>query len=67
VQGEVESPGAIHVDYRYDITPTDDGCRVVDVVSLRTPFGLAGFAASRARDVQLSRPATLASRLAPQA
>jgi hypothetical protein len=63
VHGEVESTGGIHVDYRYDIEAVGDGCRVRDVVTLRTPFGLAGFSARRAREVQLSRPATLAARL----
>lgn len=69
VHGEVESTGAIHVDYRYEISRDADGrdadgCRVVDVVTLRTPFGLAAFSASRARDVQLGRPRVLRERLA---
>jgi hypothetical protein len=64
VHGAVESNGGIHVDYRYDIDPDGDGCRVRDVVSLRTPFGLAGFSARRARAVQLGRPGVLAERLA---
>ena len=64
VHGEVQSKGAIHVDYRYEIAPDGPGCRVVDVVRLRTPWGLAGFAASRARAVQLARPGVLARRLA---
>jgi hypothetical protein len=64
VHGEVESNGGIHVDYRYDISAEGEGCRVRDVVSLKTPFGLAGFSASRARAVQLGRPAVLAERLA---
>jgi hypothetical protein len=63
VFGDVVSKGGITVDYHYDITAEGDGCRVVDVVTLRTPFGLAGFSARKAREVQLSRPATLAERL----
>jgi hypothetical protein len=63
VHGEVESNGGIHVDYRYDIVAEGAGCRVHDVVSLRTPFGLAGFSAKRAREVQLGRPGVLAARL----
>ncbi|WP_375384870.1 SRPBCC family protein [uncultured Microbacterium sp.] len=63
LHGEVDSPGAIHVWYRYDIFPQGDGCRVLDTVTLRTPFGLTRFAASRTRNVQLARPGVLAQRL----
>ncbi|WP_438353367.1 hypothetical protein [Microbacterium sp. CJ88] len=63
VHGDVVSTGGITVEYRYDIADDGDGCRVVDLVTLRTPFGLAGFAARKAREVQLWRPATLAGRL----
>lgn len=63
VHGGVASNGGVHVDYRYDIADEGAGCRVIDVVTLRTPFGLTGFAASRARAVQQGRPAVLARRL----
>lgn len=65
VHGEVESTGGVHVGYRYDIQADGEGCRVLDVMTLRTPFGLARFAATRARSVQLGRPAVLVGRLAP--
>jgi hypothetical protein len=64
VFGDVVSKGGITVDYRYHIVADGDRCRVTDVVVLHTPVGLARFSASKAREVQLSRPATLQRRLA---
>ncbi|MFE3194946.1 SRPBCC family protein [Nocardia sp. NPDC059240] len=64
VWGEVNSPGGVHMAYRFDLTPTPEGTRVDDELRLRTPFGLMAFASGQARKVQLARATILADRLA---
>lgn len=63
VGGHVDSPGAVTLDYRYELTETAAGCAIVDRIELRAPFGLTRFAASRAHAVQLARARVLGERL----
>lgn len=66
IGGLVVSPGAVTMEYGYEITPDGAGSAIVDTLDLRAPFGLVRFAASRARSVQLSRARILAERLEGQ-
>ncbi|MVU78283.1 SRPBCC family protein [Nocardia sp. ET3-3] len=63
VWGEVNSPGGVHMAYRFDLTTTPGGTRVDDELRLRTPFGLMAFASGQARKVQLARGIILTERL----
>ncbi|WP_040809666.1 SRPBCC family protein [Nocardia concava] len=63
VWGEVNSPGGVHMAYRFDLTETPEGTRIDDELRLRTPFGLLAFASGQARKVQLARATILAERL----
>ncbi|MGV9664557.1 SRPBCC family protein [Nocardia niigatensis] len=63
VWGEVDSPGGVHMAYRFDLTTTPQGTHIEDELRLRTPFGLMAFASGQARKVQLARATVLADRL----
>ncbi|RMI30650.1 SRPBCC family protein [Nocardia stercoris] len=63
VWGDVDSPGRVHMDWRFDLTADPDGTHVDDELRLRTPFGLMAFASGQARKVQLARAEILADRL----
>ncbi|MTE16207.1 SRPBCC family protein [Nocardia aurantiaca] len=63
VWGEVNSPGGVHMAYRFDLTAAPEGTRVEDELRLRTPFGLMAFASGQARKVQLARATILTGRL----
>lgn len=64
VEGEVKSPGGVRLDYRFALTAKDGGTEVEDTLVVHAWNGqLLGYAARKAREVQLARAGILASRL----
>jgi hypothetical protein len=64
VEGEVDSPGGVRLDYRFALTERDGGTEVEDTLVVHAWNGpLLGFAAKKARQVQLARAGILTSRL----
>ncbi|MFE3228636.1 SRPBCC family protein [Nocardia sp. NPDC059228] len=63
VWGEVNSPGGVHMAYRFEFADGPEGTRIEDELRLRTPLGLMAFASGQARKVQLARATILAERL----
>ncbi|MFF5209002.1 SRPBCC family protein [Streptosporangium sp. NPDC000396] len=65
VEGKVDSPGGVRLDYRFALTEKDGGTEVEDTLVVHAwNRPLLGFAAKKAREVQLARAGVLASRLA---
>ncbi|GAA3512531.1 hypothetical protein FHR32_000946 [Streptosporangium album] len=64
VEGEVDSPGGVRLDYRFVLDEKDGGTEVEDTLVVHAWNGpLLGYAAKKAREVQLARAGILASRL----
>ncbi|ACZ90287.1 hypothetical protein [Streptosporangium roseum] len=64
VEGEVDSPGGVRLDYRFALTERDGGTEVEDTLVVHAWNGpLLGYAAKKARQVQLARAGILTSRL----
>ncbi|MET8333514.1 SRPBCC family protein [Streptosporangium canum] len=64
VEGEVDSPGGVRLDYRFTLAERDGGTEVEDTLVVHAWNGpLLGYAAKKARQVQLARAGILASRL----
>ncbi|WP_433242909.1 SRPBCC family protein [Streptosporangium sp. CA-135522] len=64
VEGEVDSPGGVRLDYRFALTGKNGGTEVEDTLVVHAWNGpLLGYAAKKAREVQLARAGILASRL----
>jgi hypothetical protein len=64
VEGEVKSPGGVRLDYRFTLTEKDGGTEVEDILVVHAWVRpLLGFAAKKAREVQLARAGILAARL----
>ncbi|MGV9774745.1 SRPBCC family protein [Streptosporangium sp. NPDC003464] len=64
VEGKVNSPGGVRLDYRFALAGKDGGTEVEDTLVVHAWNGpLLGYAAKKARQVQLARAGILASRL----
>jgi hypothetical protein len=64
VEGEVKSPGGVRLDYRFTLTEKAGGTEVEDILVVHAWVRpLLGFAAKKAREVQLARAGILAARL----
>jgi hypothetical protein len=64
VEGEVKSPGGVRLDYRFTLTEKAGGTEVEDILVVHAWIRpLLGFAAKKAREVQLARAGILAARL----
>ncbi|MBB2911122.1 hypothetical protein FHS43_002387 [Streptosporangium becharense] len=64
VEGEVDSPGGVRLDYRFTLNDKDGGTEVEDLLVVHAwARPLLGYAAKKARQVQLARAGILASRL----
>ncbi|WP_329429054.1 SRPBCC family protein [Streptosporangium sp. NBC_01495] len=64
VEGEVDSPGGVRLDYRFTLNEKDGGTEVEDILVVHAWVRpLLGYAAKKAREVQLARAGVLASRL----
>lgn len=67
VEGEVRSPGGVSMDYRFTLDEKDGGTDVEDILVVHARIRpLLGYAARKAREVQLARAEILASRLGSQ-
>ncbi|MEV0231776.1 SRPBCC family protein [Nonomuraea sp. NPDC050786] len=63
VEGEVDSPGGVRLDYRFRLAADGEGTAMEDVLTVRATFGpLLRYAARKARQVQLARAQVLAER-----
>ncbi|MFG1704247.1 SRPBCC family protein [Nonomuraea sp. M3C6] len=63
VEGEVDSPGGVRLDYRFGLAADGAGTEVEDVLTVHATFGpLLRYAAGKAREVQLARAGVLAER-----
>ncbi|MFC4060476.1 SRPBCC family protein [Planomonospora corallina] len=64
VEGRVVSPGGVRMDYRFRLTESGGGTEVEDVLVVHAwARPLLGFAARKAREVQLARAEVLTARL----
>ncbi|MDP9849945.1 SRPBCC family protein [Streptosporangium lutulentum] len=64
VEGEVKSPGGVRLDYRFTLTEKGGGTEVEDILVVHAwARPLLGYAARKAREVQLARAGVLVSRL----
>jgi len=65
VEGEVDSPGGVRLDYRFTLNEKDGGTEVEDILVVHAwARPMLGYAAKKARAVQLARAGILAARLA---
>ncbi|MGW0197124.1 SRPBCC family protein [Nonomuraea sp. NPDC003201] len=63
VEGEVDSPGGVRLDYRFGLAAAGEGTEVEDALRVRATFGpVLRYAARKAREVQLARAQILAER-----
>jgi hypothetical protein len=63
VEGEVDSPGGVRLDYRFGLAPEGGGTEVEEVLRVRATLGpVVRYAARKAREVQLARAQILAER-----
>ncbi|GAA0836348.1 SRPBCC family protein [Streptosporangium amethystogenes subsp. fukuiense] len=64
VEGEVDSPGGVRLDYRFTLSEKNGGTEVEDILVVHAWVRpMLGYAAKKAREVQLARAGILATRL----
>ncbi|MER5623914.1 SRPBCC family protein [Streptosporangium sp. NPDC002544] len=64
VEGEVDSPGGVRLEYRFTLSEKDGGTEVEDILVVHAWVRpMLGYAAKKAREVQLARAGILAARL----
>jgi hypothetical protein len=63
VEGEVDSPGGVRLDYRFQLTADGEGTEVEDVLVVHATLKpIFWYATRKAREVQLARAGILAER-----